>query len=168
MAWREITRTIPQPGVLNILANNGMYMTSQTLRNWERKRVISEPTRTCGHGGRVTEYNAICLPEIGTAWTMSKSGVPLSVIASARYACSHMGEDAVPAFPHLRDEENMLRLNDSEKVAFTVDSNGRLKLECSKTDWPEEMSNWLCNQYYFARWYHTFTGMYARFESFYD
>jgi|GEM_PF-3964697 len=55
--------TLESPEMLQRLAQGGIVVTSQTLRNWERDGLITPPERGGGYKGKWTKYSELALAE---------------------------------------------------------------------------------------------------------
>lgn len=55
--------TLGSPEMLQRLAQGGIAITSQTLRNWERDGLITPPERGGGYKGKWTKYSEFALAE---------------------------------------------------------------------------------------------------------
>ena len=55
---------ITQSELLNRLEAVGISVTPQTIRNWEKARLIIPPYRSGQRGGRITEYSEFVLAEV--------------------------------------------------------------------------------------------------------
>lgn len=74
--------------LLERLEKEGIQVTQQTLRNWERNGLISKPARGARYGGRWTVYSEYVLPECYAAYMLlSEKSIPkfpIPLLAKAR------------------------------------------------------------------------------------
>lgn len=128
--------------VLGRLAEAGINITAQTLRNWERDKLITSPARGAGYGGKWSEYPSYVLAECYAAHMLLQvlpkkiidKDVPkfsVKLLAEARANCEHQQSKPYDAAEILNRYNFGFKVGKAVVATVPINWNDNPKVELS-------------------------------------